>query len=206
MKWIVIVAAALVATTAHSETSIETCAIIDADQDRLSCYDKVSGRTPVKVPVAETNLTGNWYTQINKSKFEDTTDVTLSILSKGVVSCTRYGSSDYVSLVLRCHENTTALYLKTQDCFLASGVSGYGQVDARLDGDKSSTLHMVESTDNRSLGLWRGSNSIPYIKKMFDKETLLVRFTPYNESPVTAEFNIAGVEEAVKPLRNACSW
>lgn len=35
---------------------------------------------------------------------------------------------------------------------------------------------------------------------------MIVRFTPFNESPVTAKFNITGLEEAIKPLRDSCGW
>ena len=65
---------------------------------------------------------------------------------------------------------------------------------------------MRESTDNRALGLWRGGESIPVIKSMLGKRRMIVRATPYGDSPFMAEFIIAGLDEEIEPLRNACSW
>ncbi|MEL8222763.1 type VI secretion protein, partial [Escherichia coli] len=29
---------------------------------------------------------------------------------------------------------------------------------------------------------------------------------PYNESPVSATFNLSGLSNALKPLQDACNW
>jgi type VI secretion system protein VasI len=65
---------------------------------------------------------------------------------------------------------------------------------------------MEESTNNRSLGLWSGGRSIPVIKQMFGKKQMIARMRPFNENAFTVTFNISGLEEASKPLRNACGW
>ena len=33
-----------------------------------------------------------------------------------------------------------------------------------------------------------------------------MRFTPFNESPRAARFDITGLETAIAPLRKACNW
>jgi type VI secretion system protein VasI len=63
---------------------------------------------------------------------------------------------------------------------------------------------MVVSRDHASLGLWNEAASIPLIKSLFGAERLLVRARPYSEDAVTAEFAIGGLEDAAKPLREAC--
>lgn len=196
----------LTASFAHAETALDGCATIDADLDRLACYDKASGRTPETTTATPINISGDWSTRLDKSKFEDTTDVYLSVRSNDTVDCGGFSAPERITLYLRCQENTTSLIIATSNCHVASGFGGYGQVDMRTDGDKARTVSMVESTHNRSLGLWSGGKAIPAIKRLFGKETLLVRFTPFNESPVTAEFNITGVENAVETLREACNW
>lgn len=65
---------------------------------------------------------------------------------------------------------------------------------------------MDASTSNRALGHFSGGKAIPLIKRMLGKEQMLTRFTPFGESAVTANFPIKGVEEAIKPLREACKW
>ncbi|MCV2877586.1 type VI secretion protein [Sedimentimonas flavescens] len=181
---------------------ISECATIEADLDRLACYDKISGRTPTTEVVA---APGDWSIEVKKSDFEDTTDVFMRVASQKPVSCGHFKGPQNITLLLRCKENTTSIFIATH-CHLTSGHGGYGNVDIRLDDQKSFVSRMDDSTDNSALGLWSGSRSIPLIKQMLGKERMLVRFTPFSESPVTAEFNISGLDEAIKPLREACKW
>lgn len=44
------------------------------------------------------------------------------------------------------------------------------------------------------------------IKDMMGKTEMVVRMTPYSESPFTATFQIAGLEKAIEPLRKECGW
>jgi type VI secretion system protein VasI len=88
----------------------------------------------------------------------------------------------------------------------SSAYSDYDHIIYRLDDEKAQTINTNESTNNRSLGLWSGARSIPVIKRMFGKSTMIVRMTPFGENPFTATFNISGLEEAIVPLRQACKW
>lgn len=193
----------LLLTTLALPALASDCVTIDNDLDRLACYDRESGRTPDSETVP-TDL-GNWLVRKDKSEFEDTTDVFVSVDSDEVVACSSYTSHQKVRLLLRCLENTTSLILMT-DCHVASGFGGYGSVEYRIDDRKARSRGFQESTNNRSLGLWSGGKSIPVIKEMFGGERLLVRFTPFNQNPVTARFDITGIEETVAPLRESCSW
>jgi type VI secretion system protein VasI len=84
--------------------------------------------------------------------------------------------------------------------------NNYGDVTFRVDDQKARTVGFEESTNKRSLGLWRGGRSIPEIKRLFGGKKLIARMTPYSENPFTATFNITGLEEAIEPLRKACHW
>lgn len=178
------------------------CTLIDDDTERLACYDKKSGRVADAAPTPK-GENGNWKTEIEKSEFKDTTDVFLSISSEDHVYCRGY---EPVRLVARCLENTTSLIIATQSCHLTSGHGGYGRVEYRIDDRKAKERSLTDSTDNRALGLWSGGRSIPVLKELIGSERLLLRFTPYNQSPVTARFDTAGLENAIKPLREACGW
>ena len=180
---------------------VAACARIEADLDRLACYDRASGRTPT---TTEAPASGKWSVRERKSEFRDTADIFVSVDSEDVLPC-GFGRRETASLMLRCMENTTALYVSTS-CHLASGFGGYGRVEYRVDDRASKTRNFDDSTDNRALGLWNGNRAIPVIRDLLGGKTLLVRFTPFNENPVTARFPIAGIEEAIKPLRQACKW
>ena len=182
---------------------VDSCAIISADLDRLACYDKASGRTPTTTAI---KTEGKWYVSIRESEFRDTTDVFLSIVSDEPVQCGSLRDAVPAHLTIRCMENTTAMLIKA-DCHLVSSrYNDYGDVDIRLDDLPTTTVSMEESTDHKSLGLWSGGRSIPFVKTMIGKDTMLTRFTPYSHSPVTARFHISGLDEAITPLRESCGW
>ena len=87
-----------------------------------------------------------------------------------------------------------------------SDIQGYGDVTFRIDKEAAFERSLNASTNNHSLGLWSGGSAIPMIKRLIGKSTLAIRATPYNESPGLFEFPIAGLDEALKPLRKACGW
>jgi type VI secretion system protein VasI len=82
---------------------------------------------------------------------------------------------------------------------------GYDRVTTRIDDLRAETRSWVESTNNEALGLWRGSG-ISFIRSMFGHDVLLVQATPFNDNTIIIEFPITGVEDAIKPLREACHW
>ncbi len=147
--------------------------------------------------------TGRWSIRTSTNAIDDSKIVLVST-NRSVVGSDNYGNSITASVLLRCMENTTSLILNTSE--FMSDTQGFGRVDFRVDDKKAQRLNMIGSTDNRALGLWNGRRSIPVIKSMFDGEKLTLRFTPYNENPITATFNIQGVENAVAELRETCNW
>lgn len=181
---------------------LSDCATVTNDLDRLACYDRESGRTTTPVV---TQGEGKWTVRTDKNKLTDQTDVFLSIDSDDTVNC-RFSSGERVTLVVRCYENRTSLILNTGCHMTSSRYNDYGDVTYRIDQEPSKTVGMQESTDNRSLGLWSGNRSIPLIKQMLGKTQMIVKMTPYGNSPIMATFQIAGLDKAIEPLRKACSW
>ncbi|MBI1492528.1 type VI secretion system-associated protein TagO [Halocynthiibacter styelae] len=183
---------------------VAVCLPIENELDRLACYDREAGRdTQIEVT---SSLESNWTVRTDVSDFDDTTSVFMSVYSEDPVRCDSYRAPENIRLILRCMENTTALLLQTQSCHLTSGHGDYGNVEYRVDSASARSREFTESTNSRSLGLWSGRTAIPFIKGLLENEKLLVRFTPFNHSPVTAEFNISGLDAAIAPLREACRW
>ncbi|NOX74548.1 MAG: hypothetical protein GXP03_13355 [Alphaproteobacteria bacterium] len=195
--------AAIALAALPTSGNAQECRAINNDLDRLGCYDKESGRTPETTTIPTTNA---WDVSVKKSEMTDDTTVSLMVFAQEPIQCRSYGTGTKPVLVLRCLENRTVVYITT-DCHLTSSdYSNYGDVTYRLDETKAITKGFTESTDNKALGLWRGSSAIPFIKAMFSHDQMLTRFTPYSENAVTAKFDIAGLEESIKPLREACNW
>lgn len=161
----------------------------------------------VATPESETTAVadkGRWVVSEDKSALDDSRTVVLTIDSDEPIRG-QFGPAGPAVMHLRCMENSTVFYLWLNDLFL-SDIQGYGTVDYRIDDDKAAELQMEVSTDNKALGLWGGSTSIPMIEKLIDGERVVFRATPYNESSVEFSFDLSGLDIAIAPLREACSW
>lgn len=191
----------LAASSLSAKAEIERCTKIVNSLDRLACYDEESGFTPA---VAEEVVgSGDWRVRVETSKIDDSKNVFLSLYSEEQTNCP-YKSSRH-SIHMACRENETNMWVIFGECFMSS-IQGKGQVTYRLDSEKAATRGFRESNDNMALGLWSGGTAIPFIKNMIGHDRMIVRATPFSDSAVTGEYKIAGLEEAVKPLREACNW
>ncbi|MBU2983516.1 type VI secretion protein [Lentibacter algarum] len=160
--------------------------------------------TPTQSAPSDTKGIGSWSVVKSESGFDDSSRVVLRQTSTNTISG-RFGGTANPSLLVRCQENTTSLFLVAGGHFL-SDIQSYGRVDYRVDDRKAGRKSMKTSTDNQALGLWGGGQSIPFIKEIMSGKQLLVRLTPYNESPLEFSFEIDGLDEAIEPLRKACNW
>lgn len=111
----------------------------------------------------------------------------------------RYGSPSRPSLIIRCQEKATELYIVADD-YLGMDTT---QVAARIDDSKPATSTWDISTDSKGM-FARGA--IPLIRKLVGKTSYTVRFTPYNESPVTLKFDVRGLAGHLPKVAQACGW
>lgn len=148
--------------------------------------------------------TGRWQIKQDSSAFDDSRTVVLTLDSTEPIRG-RFGGAGPASLILRCMENTTSVYLWLNGLYLTD-IQGFGSVDYRIDDLKASSLRMGASTDNEALGLWNGGTAIPFAKELLEGERVVFRATPFNESPVEFSFEVSGLSAAILPLREACKW
>lgn len=196
------IAIAIFAGSAISaKADIDRCTEIENSLERLACYDDEAGFNPeVKEEVVGS---GDWLVRAETSKMDDSENVFLTLYSEEQTNCP-YKSGRH-SIQIACRENETNLWVIFGQCFMSS-IQGKGRVTYRLDSEKAATRNFRQSNDNMALGLWSGGTAIPFIKKMIGHDRMIIRATPFSDSTVTGEYNIAGLEEAVQPLRDACSW
>ncbi len=197
MRLISIAATLLMHTPAAAQTGAE-CARIASPDDRLSCYDALFV-TPVATPQA-----GLWAVQETRSALDDSRRVTLTLDSTEPMPG-RFGQQEPATLIIRCEQNTTALFIIWGGHFM-SDLNRGGRVDYRIDAQPPGNITMRVSNNNMALGLWNGGASIPFIRRLLDGSELYVRATPFSESRIEARFPIAGLTEAIQPLRAACNW
>ena len=148
----------------------------------------------------------DWDVYKSKSNFTDGVDVSLDVSSEETINCGWNYPGGKIRLILRCLENTTSMILETGCYMTSSEYDDYGDVDYRLDSEPMHTISMLPSRNNRSLGLWYGTQSIPMIKRMFGKKNMLMRFTAYSQNRSEVTFHIEGLEKQIAPLRKSCHW
>lgn len=185
--------------TADSDGLTKCAAISEADL-RLSCFDALAG-TPGAGDKQDS--VGEWQTETQKSKIDDSTNVSIWHAAKAPVK-DRFGRNKYPQVTVACVEGHTNFYFTVDGMFLADS-GGFGDVVVRLDKAKARTLPMLESTDHTALGLWQGAG-VKLIKQMAAAANAVVVMTPFNESQVTFEIDLTGMATALKPLRKSCGW
>lgn len=197
------------------------CGSLADSVKRLACFDAVAGRlqgaadtaakaklapapTAATIPTAQSPFAqGTWQTTVTASKIDDTSTVIAMLTSKEQIYV-RY-STYQPGIVIRCLESTTVFYLDLGGAFVADSGS-YGKVTLRVDKKPAVEKSLRATTDNRGLGLWDGSVSIPFIRTLLDGQVLVARVTPYGESAVTMEFDLRGIRPAVEQVAKACHW
>ncbi len=142
-----------------------------------------------------------WEISNYRSELTDEWNVVLTVDSKRALKCNYKGG--HATLILQCVENKTSLFID-MGCFVTSNGS-WGEVDYRIDKLPFKTRKFGESTDKEALAL-SGAAARVVIKDMFGHNTFVARVTPYNKNPETMTFDIAGIENRIKTLRNVCGW
>jgi type VI secretion system protein VasI len=76
-------------------------------------------------------------------------------------------------------------------------------VTLRFDKEKATKYQTSKSTNGEALFY---GQSVSLIKKMLPHSTMLFEFVPFNSSPAMTTFDLRGLAEAVKPLKEICKW
>lgn len=194
--------AALSTLTIAAVAAPADCIKIASDLDRLACYDREAGRIP---RITERPKAGEWSIWQSRSKMTDQEDVRATLASDEIIDC-GWNKGSKIDFVIMCTEGQTSLYFNTGCHMTSSQHNRYGDIEYRIDSERSKTVSGKASSDSRALGVWGGSQSIPVIKSLVGKSKLLVRMMPYGERQFTASFSLAGIDDAVKLVRQACKW
>lgn len=182
---------------AINEKEYAKCAVINGDLARLVCFDNLAkvknldGRQAQSTPIKGK---GKWKVSVDVNPVDDSKTVTLILDADSGQN--KWGKSTF--LIARCKSNSTDLYIGWND-YLGSEAD----VLTRVGDNKAITQRWSLSTDKKATF---HRKPIPFLKEVLASSKLVAQVTPYNESPVTAIFNTAGLENAIKPLRETCKW
>ncbi|WP_233597644.1 type VI secretion system-associated protein TagO [Citrobacter cronae] len=165
---------------------------------RLACYDKI---LPPKAAEEAKPVVGvgKWQVSTKTSPVDDSENVYVS-LSANDSFRSNFGGSITPDLYITCREKKTELFINW-DTYLGLNET---QMLSRLDKQKAKTKTWDISSDTKAV-FYRG-NVIEFVKSLSQANVMFTQITPYNESPVSATFDLAGLSEALKPLQKACGW
>ena len=76
-------------------------------------------------------------------------------------------------------------------------------LQVRFDDQKPFTQMWSDSTDDKALF---APNSVALAKRIAAAKMMLVRFTPFNASPQTIEFDVRGFNEQIGLVAKTCGW
>jgi len=200
---------ALSATTVVSaveDKEVATCAAVPGSLDRLACYDGLAGRHALNTPAAEpvpSDGVGKWRVSRTKNPIDDSETVVLSLTADEGHST--WGTP--ITFIARCMSNKTEAYIAWND-YLGDDshdvYSDWKRVTIRIGDDKAKEQRWNLSTDSKATfaPAWAGD----LLNAMAKADHFLAQVTPYNESPVTAQFDTSGLANALKPLAEVCHW
>ncbi|WP_016899768.1 type VI secretion system-associated protein TagO [Pseudoalteromonas sp. PAMC 22718] len=182
---------------AISDQEFAKCAALEGDLSRLECFDNLAKDKNLdgqQVQTTSIEGTGDWDVNVKINPIDDSKTVTLILKAET-------GESKWnrpYALLVRCKSNETNVFI---------GWSEYlgreANVLTRIGSNKAVTQPWDMSTDSKATF---HPNPITFLKEVLSSDKLVAQVTPYNENPATAIFNTAGLENAIKPLRETCNW
>ncbi|HDK6380009.1 type VI secretion system-associated protein TagO [Klebsiella michiganensis] len=170
---------------------------------RLACYDKLFPQdtkeevAPAAVEPAPNP--GKWLTHITTSPVDDSKNVVLMLPSNDSIK-TPYGETVTPTIFVACREKKTEVFINW-DVYL--GLDETSML-YRLDKQKAVERSWSISTDTKAV--FYSGRDIDFVKALMKADKMFARITPYNESPVSVTFDLAGLNSALKPLQQACGW
>lgn len=139
---------------------------------------------------------GKWSASVQTNPIDDTKTVTLYLTANEGKS----HMGRMINLVIRCKSNTTELIISWWDYLGLNETSVITRV-----GNATAEQKMWSLSSNNTATFYPGS-PIAFIKSLMSADKLVAQVTPYNESPVTAIFDIRGLTAAIRPLQETCGW
>lgn len=186
-------------------TGAELKAMTDGELEALrwqteACLAALTGQEPPAKEAARPQ--GRWRAETSKSEFTDRMNAWAWVDAREAVRIKHYGDMVRPRLYIRCHDNTTALFVD----FAGFITTREARVRYRIGNEQARTATWRMSTDYKMAGLWRGGQAIPFIKTLFGQDRFLIETVPHGEGPVTVEFDIGGIENAAATIRHHCGW
>ncbi|MEM9469365.1 MAG: type VI secretion system-associated protein TagO [Pseudomonadota bacterium] len=143
-------------------------------------------------------FTGEWKTQKYRSEVDDSQNVIIQLDANAPFE-NDLGKSVMPSLFIRCQENKTDMGVNFETFLGMDSMP----VLHRIESDEAKTTQWMVTTNHLAV---LAPSPIKLIREMMHKERLLVKLTPHGANSVSTHFYINGLQNAIKPVQNACGW
>jgi len=187
------------------DADLARCAAVASDIARLQCYDNLaesagaggdSGGETTSCTAQAPCTVGEWIIREETNPVNDNRIVMVALRSASGTN--RMGGQ--IALILRCIRRVTDLMINWQ-AYLGSEAN----VLTRVGVEEAETSSWGLSGDSQATFL-PGNSDVEFVQRLLDVDQLVAQVTPYNENPITAVFELDGIQEAIIPLREACEW
>ena len=176
---------------------IAKCASIEGELSRLNCFDKIADSYGIsKKKTTGHKKAGKWLIETKKNPLDDSKTIFAALTSQS-------GSSKWgrpVTLILRCESKKTEAFINWGS-YLGEDRPN---VLTRI-GDAEAIPETWNSSTDMMATFYEG-DAILFIKKLESGKKFVAQISPYMESPITAIFDLTGIEKVTKSIRETCEW
>lgn len=174
---------------------------ISNDSIRLRAYDQILEDSGIRQRLLNENsapATGNdskWMVTMDINPIDDSRVIVFGLIADK-------GTSDFgkpIGLLIRYESKKTEIYVTWND-YLGDEV----YVTMRIGDEKAETFRWNISTNKTATFYPR--NCISLINRIINADKIVFQCTPYNESPVTAIFDVRGLKEAADEYMSDLKW
>lgn len=109
------------------------------------------------------------------------------------------------ALVARCIEGETALVFVQDDFLMNDFQRNSFEMTHRIDDQPSQQSRWNSLTTNKGAGLF-GREAETFIRSIYDAEHLFLRLVEANGKQHDAQFDLAGLQDAIEAVAGACGW
>ena len=174
---------------------IASCAAKKGALEKLECYESIARKYELDKPrgqQVDQPTKGKWRTSLEINPIDDSRTATATLRASTGGGALRNAPS----LVVRCKSGQLDIYVNW-DNYLGSEA----YVTFRMGKAPAQRSFWSLSTDSKATF---ARKPLDYLRKMNGVNQVVAQVTPYNESPVTAIFDMEGYSEASETIRNTC--